>query len=278
MTMRLIIRTITSLRNLVRATMNGNSKIWRILRLIDKQIPNKIRGDFRDIRGIMDSFSSVINDIFFIQIGSGDGITGDPIHTYIKRNGWSGILVEPVKYMFDRLVKNYQGQENLIFENIAISDSEGTRDFWYLNGIDNNFPRWYTQLGSFIPEVTLKNSCEINNIEKYLTSEQVSCLTLEALIRKHNVNKINLLHIDTEGYDFDIIKQFDFQRFEPEIILYEHRHLNYRKKKECMRYLKLKGYNVLQGANDTIAFRGNFQGQSEKARMYPQKLARRVSD
>jgi hypothetical protein len=66
MTMRLIIRTITSLRNLVRATMNGNSKIWRILRLIDKQIPNKIRGDFRDIRGIMDSFSSVINDIFFM--------------------------------------------------------------------------------------------------------------------------------------------------------------------------------------------------------------------
>ena len=36
----------------------------------------------------------------FVQIGSNDGIKNDPLHRYIKKNNWKGILVEPDKANF----------------------------------------------------------------------------------------------------------------------------------------------------------------------------------
>lgn len=44
--------------------------------------------------------------VFFVQIGSNDGITGDPIHNLIVENSnYSGILIEPVDFCFNRLQK-----------------------------------------------------------------------------------------------------------------------------------------------------------------------------
>jgi hypothetical protein len=39
----------------------------------------------------------------FVQIGSNDGTTGDPLRTFTEANDWSGLLVEPVPYVFARL-------------------------------------------------------------------------------------------------------------------------------------------------------------------------------
>ena len=35
--------------------------------------------------------------IFFIQIGANDGQWNDPIYKFIRRDRWSGILIEPQK-------------------------------------------------------------------------------------------------------------------------------------------------------------------------------------
>jgi hypothetical protein len=32
----------------------------------------------------------------FIQIGANDGIKNDPVHAFIKKYYWTGILVEPI--------------------------------------------------------------------------------------------------------------------------------------------------------------------------------------
>ena len=40
-----------------------------------------------------------MNGFFFIQIGSNDGRFGDPIRKNIKKYNWSGILIEPIKYI-----------------------------------------------------------------------------------------------------------------------------------------------------------------------------------
>ena len=52
-------------------------------------------------------------DFFFIQVGANDGITGDDLRKYILKYQWHGILVEPVPYVFDRLIKNYKEVEHL---------------------------------------------------------------------------------------------------------------------------------------------------------------------
>jgi FkbM family methyltransferase len=207
------------------------------------------------INQVIETFSKIKKDIFFIQIGSNDGIAGDPIHQYISEHNWSGILVEPIKYVFERLLHNYTGYPRLIFENVAIADQTGSRQFWYLQETEENLPAFYDQLGSFDPEVILKHAKAIPDIKKYLVTEYVKCLTLSDLIKKHRVTKIDLFHLDTEGYDFDIIMQIDFHIFNPHVILFEHKHLSPKDSKHCAAYLNGNGYKLIVEAGNTAAYK-----------------------
>jgi len=64
--------------------INQNSKLWKILESTYRIIPANIEDTSSSINFIISSYSKLMNDIFFIQIGSNDGITGDPIHLHIK--------------------------------------------------------------------------------------------------------------------------------------------------------------------------------------------------
>ena len=71
------------------------------------------------------------SSFFVVQIGANDGQMADPIHNKVKAHKWSGVFVEPVKYLYERLQKNYKGfGTNLKFENSVITDFTGEVDFY----------------------------------------------------------------------------------------------------------------------------------------------------
>ncbi len=52
-----------------------------------------------------------------VQIGSNDGITGDPLHKLIvKHKKWTALFVEPVPLLVEKLKKNYNNDSRFIFE------------------------------------------------------------------------------------------------------------------------------------------------------------------
>lgn len=65
------------------------------------------------------------NKIQFVQIGANDGQWNDPIYKFIRRDKWTGLLIEPQKDIYNRLIQNYNGFKNLLFENVAIDHQEG---------------------------------------------------------------------------------------------------------------------------------------------------------
>ncbi len=69
-------------------------------------------------------------------------------------------------------------------------------------------------------------------------------MTLQNLFTKHDVNTIDILHIDTEGYDWKVLSQLDFNRFQPKAILYEHKLLSITEKNEAIDYLKTNDYLI----------------------------------
>ena len=211
------------------------------------------RGFHEKLQSILSEYSQTLNDFFFVQVGSHDGVSGDPLHDLIVRFKWSGILVEPVKYLFGKLRKNYEGQEKLVFENVAISTQDGQRLFYRLCEDAKGLPPWSSQLGSFFVEVVLKHQSHISNIRDYLMTEEVECITINKLIRKHRVRKMDLLHIDTEGFDFEIIRSLDFSKMRPNMILYEHKHLTSKDRLACLRFLESQGYSNMAGDCDTFA-------------------------
>ncbi len=222
---------------------------------IYKKETNKLREYLleKNVNPLIKEHAEKNKDFFFIQIGANDG-KRDFIHNYTSKYKWKGILIEPVKYLFKRLVKNYQGIDNLTFENVAISNKNEFRDFYRLKETKDNLPTWYDLLGSFNPKIILEHKDRIPNIENYLITEKVKCITFDNLIRKYNVKNIDLLQIDAEGYDYEIIKSIDFSKIKPKMIFYEHSHLNSKDMQECRNFLRKKGYSLIKKGPDTLAF------------------------
>lgn len=193
-------------------------------------------------------------DFFFIQIGSNDGIVHDPLYRYILENRWNGILVEPVRYYFDLLKRNYAESDQLIFENIAVSDQDGGRDFFRIREGLDFLPDWTKGLGSFNRDVLMKHRWVIPNIQEYIVKETVKCLSFASLLDRHAVKKIDLIMIDTEGYDFEIIKQIDFNRIRPRVVIYEHKHIARGDRLDCEQLLRAQNYQVQRSFSNTLAY------------------------
>jgi FkbM family methyltransferase len=198
-----------------------------------------------------------MKNLFFIQIGSNDGKTLDPIHDYIKNYSWKGILIEPVPYLFEKLLETYQGFEGLLFENAAIYERDGLKKFYQLKeNTDPESPIWYSLLGSFKKEILYKNIQWTPALNKYVYCDYVKCLTFTSILNKYQIEEIDLLHIDTEGYDYEIIKSIPFSRLKPKIILFEHIHLTKSNLKKCITLLSKNGYSIVNLDNDfdSLAF------------------------
>src|SRR5580658_9569628 len=115
-----------------------------------------------------------VDDFFFIQIGSNDGRSGDPIYQYVKQFKWTGILVEPVPHVFKRLRQTYRQMEGLFFVNAAVDVEDGYRTFYRIEeNYEAGIPIWYTQIGSFKKELILKHKHSIPNFDKHFISEQI---------------------------------------------------------------------------------------------------------
>jgi len=204
---------------------------------------------------IIDTLASV-DDVFVVQVGSNDGQQGDPLFDLVHQfERWRGMFVEPVDFLFERLKKNYANSQRFIFENKALDSQAGELEFFYVSESAKDeldvLPYWYDQLGSFNREHIVKHLDGL--LEPYIVSKKVKCDTLMNLLEIHAIKKVDLLHIDTEGHDYQIISSIDFDSCRPTLILYEHVHLSGKEKKAAEELLTANGYKSREFGNDTLA-------------------------
>jgi FkbM family methyltransferase len=192
-------------------------------------------------------------NVFFIQVGANDGLQADMIHHFVRRYGWRGITVEPVPQFFDALVKNYAGATGLIFENKAIGEQEGWFPIYRLRDDEENLPEWHKGLASFDRNTILSHATEIPDIESYIVEEMVEAVSVRTLLARHHVADIDLLLIDTEGYDYKVLKQFDLLQYRPELVIYENKHLSSGESSAAIGLLEAAHYQVHSFTENTVA-------------------------
>jgi FkbM family methyltransferase len=190
---------------------------------------------------------------YFVQIGANDGRSGDPLHRLIVQRQWSGILVEPIPHVFNQLLATYHGNPLLSFENVAIADGPEWRPFYYLRETDDDLPSWYRQLGSLDLRVLLSHRGAIPQIERYIESIMVPCLTFDQLLDRHRRPRVDLIHIDAEGWEFNILKSVNVARYMPSAILYEHKHLATADARAAEDLLTSLGYRMTYFPDDSLA-------------------------
>jgi FkbM family methyltransferase len=186
-------------------------------------------------------------DLFFVQIGANDGCSDDPLHGYVTRHHWRGLLAEPQPAAFAQLQANYATEEQLEFANVAVGAVDGEATLY----VDAGTPGacGSSLIASFDREVLLKSVGSAERIRQI----QVPVLTPASLLRQHAVSRVDLLVIDTEGYDYEILKVWDFRVFRPIMIVLEHLNLGPADRAECWRLLTREGYGLLKDGINTIA-------------------------
>ena len=205
-------------------------------------------------------------NIRFIQIGANDGEIDDPINRFIKRDKWSGILIEPQKTIFKRLKKNYVGYPGLIFENCAVSEKREQKKLYKLKFTDS---RWASGLSSFDKKLIelmieagyIERNAKKDNIElpeskeDYITFDIVECYTLEDIIVRNNFHNPDLIILDVEGYEEKIIESIDYDLISPKIIIYENTRMNEESRKNIEKKLSKYNYVFFNDISDTLAYK-----------------------
>ena len=226
---------------------------------------------FRPERGTIDEFTDIFSKsrqrVTVVQIGANDGINNDPIHKFIKRDHWNGVLLEPQRFVFENFLKPlYRKTAGINVLNAALDLADGSKPIYKISVSES---RWATGLTSFNRAV-LEESVRSGYVDRqamkegsflpasaddYIIEESVQCISTPSLVRKFNLGKIDWLQIDTEGYDFEIIKMFNIAITKPEVIVYENLHFSPDLQDECTEYLELNGYFCRNYGPNTLAMR-----------------------
>ena len=222
----------------------------RLRRLQGRRVLRRLAGP-----KLLRAFGDAYPEAFFIEIGSNDGDQHDHLQPLIRSRAWTGLMVEPVPYVFERLRRNYDGLERITFENAAIADRDGRLPFYHLRearaGEMERLPSWYDGIGSLSRANVLAHRRHIPDIDQRIVRSDVPSLTFESLCHKHDVKRLDLLVIDTEGYDAEILRRIDFRAHRPRLLVYEHFHLERDERVACRRALEEAGYETMEEGFDT---------------------------
>jgi FkbM family methyltransferase len=217
------------------------------------------------IEVFLDKYSREHKPVTFLQVGANDGFINDPLHIFIKRDNWRGVLLEPLPDVFDEyLVRLHRKRPEITAINAALDRNDGTRPFYKLSV---SRERWAHGLSSFNREVLVKKltdgSMERNmrrqgvtlpaSEDECITSDEVVTVSPETLLKKFDGQELDLLVIDTEGYDYEILKMLDLDRISPEVIIYEEMLFDEKTAAECREYLKNHGYSCSSIKRDVLA-------------------------
>lgn len=204
-------------------------------------------------RKLLRAFEDVYPQAFFIEIGANDGVENDPLRPFVTSRPWSGIMVEPVPHVFERLRRNCAGLDRVALENAAIAERDGRLPFYNLAWVDGDeVLYWFDTFGSLSRETAERTGAAfVPGGQHRVIRTEVPCLSFESLCRKHGVHSLDLLLIDTEGYDYEIIKRIDFSAHRPRLLIYEHFLLSPGERADCRKLLHRLRYETMEENRDT---------------------------
>jgi FkbM family methyltransferase len=146
----------------------------------------------------------------FVQIGTFDG--ADEFNGLVKFSFPSKVvLVEPNIALRATILENYKGIDNVSIEHVVITEvNKGVVPLVFPDRRPND--AFYNACFSILPLDDWGNKFKQLNVQS---------MTFAELCEKHDITDIHYLQIDTEGYDYEIIKSIDFKKIKIDILKYE---------------------------------------------------------
>lgn len=187
----------------------------------------------------------------FMDVGAHDGISINNTLFFEKNRDWTGVNIEPLPHIYEKLITNRPQCINL---NFAVSDTNGTAEFIYntgytemLSGLKNNYDHRHTK----------RLEMELQKMGGNSQIIQIETKRLDTICKENNINHIHLLSIDVEGAEFSVIKSIDFESVFIDVIVFEN---NYSDVSDpIIHYLQTKNYIIFRKLEDIYMIHINSQ-------------------
>lgn len=168
-------------------------------------------------------------DGFYLDVGAFHPVKASNTY-FFYLYGWRGINIEPrpgSKKLFDKI------RPKDINLEIGISEEPGELTYYFIgedSSINSFSPGFLEQMG-MLGEVIRKVS--------------VPVLPLREVLDQHlpNGQPIHFMNVDVEGYDLQVLKSNDWERFRPKLLVVEDSAVE-AQQSEIVRFMKEEGYNV----------------------------------
>jgi FkbM family methyltransferase len=164
---------------------------------------------------------------YFVEFGATNGLELSNTHLLEKEFGWSGILAEPATVWHKELHKNR-------------TCNIDTQCVWSKSGETISF---HESDIAVLSTVNSLRSMADGNKDVRLAGRQydVQTISLEDLLKKYSAPRsIDYLSIDTEGSEYEILSNFNFDAYDIKTITCEHNYMPERE--QIYRLLTSKGY------------------------------------
>lgn len=157
---------------------------------------------------------------FFIECGANDGISQSNTLLLEQKLQWNGLLIEPGEINFNKC-KN--ARSNCIIENYALVSSDYTKDSIEGNFNNDSHNGLMNSINLYPDYFDPEMIFWANKFRHENNSEpaKVKCCTLQYLLDKHSITKIDFFSLDVEGYEIEVLKGLDFNKIRPRYILIE---------------------------------------------------------
>tara|TARA_B100001027_G_scaffold170254_1_gene121779 strand:- start:84 stop:698 length:615 start_codon:yes stop_codon:yes gene_type:complete len=139
------------------------------------------------------------------------------------------LLVEPVPHNVVEIKKNLNNLEGITIEQVALSDKNETRNFYFVKNtsIHKLKKHWSSGIGSFNKQHLLDHKSKRFKIEEEdIDKISIEVIRFKDLVDKYNINQIDKLLVDVEGSEFAILNDIDLNSINIKRIIFEYKHFD----------------------------------------------------
>lgn len=180
----------------------------------------------------------------FLQIGAHDasGVAEPSVLSGGMRR--RGVLVEPQPHFASGLRDRFRGDSGIQVIECAVGDAPGEMPFFVIDDPSGSLPPWTTQIASFSRSHLERFSAEVPEIRDRIRETSVEVLTAEGICERAGMDCLDLLMIDVEGWDWQVLRAFPFERVSVGLVVFEHGHLCRADRRAAVGKLTDLGYRV----------------------------------
>ena len=160
------------------------------------------------------------------------------------------VVVEPIPSTFAKLQQAYAGVPNVQAIQAALARTDGSATIYKVKeGAAAMDAYWSILLASFDKAHLLKHGLKEHEVE----SIQVPSLTLRTLLARCGLTCVDVLQVDTEGFDAEVVKMALELEMLPGFISFENIHLDNTARRDVFARLEAADYRWTHDSWNTLA-------------------------